>query len=187
MSTASITVVCGCLLLIGILFWPTLYRYEKMTAGQSSFPVRVHRLTGYTEYFYGGEWVPERGRKSSSKGARLPADEKEKVTGSARFSNGIFSGELYNGGSWIVTAATFRVIAKAHDGSARWDRSFRTGVRIEPMSTSFFFFMTGDNEGSLQLSGKSRMWRVAKIKKHYIEIRSYHFRLTTRPVGSLMI
>jgi hypothetical protein len=59
MNTKIIAIICVTVILIGILFWPTLYRYEKITSQGETILVRINRLTGYTECFLGRRWVPQ--------------------------------------------------------------------------------------------------------------------------------
>ena len=145
MRTRNIVIICVALLAAGILFWPTLYRYDKMTSGELSVPMRMNRLTGYTEYFYGGKWNPEKGRKERKPMQVLPADQQARITGNASLSFGSFSGKIYNGSDWTVTGLTFRVVAKEKDGSVRWDRKFKESMNVQPLSTtSFSVSVTGD-------------------------------------------
>lgn len=160
MNTKSIAIICAAVILIGILFWPTLYRYDRMTLQGNTLPVRTHRLTGYTEYFLMGKWIPQEGQQSSKKSKMLPFDEQIKVTGNAGLSGyGSFSGKVYNGSSWTITDMIIRVIAKEKNGSVRWDRKFKEARVISPLSTaSIYITVTGDeNVASFE-------WNIEEIR-----------------------
>ena len=147
MKTKNLIIICLTLLIAGIIFWPTLYRYERMTIRGNSLPVRINRLTGYTEYFVLGKWVPERDQEKKQKGTRIPHEVRSKITGNASLSYGTFSGNIYNGSGWTITNITFRVIAKEKDGSVRWDRKFNKSIQIDPLSTSYFSVAVTGDEG----------------------------------------
>ena len=144
MKTANLIIICVCitLLIAGVLFWPTLYRYDKIG---NSMPIRINRLTGYTEYFADGKWNPEEGHEKFTI-QTLPVEEQAKVTGNAslKYPYGSFSGKIYNGTEWTITELTFRIVVKEKDGSARWYRLFKESKTIEPLSTgSFSISVTG--------------------------------------------
>ena len=142
--------ICATLLIAGVLFWPTLYRYDKTTYGGHSILIRINRLTGYTERFIGGKWYPERGHEKKEKKKkeiqRLPANEQAKITGKAGLTkSGLFGAQIYNGSDWTVWQLIFRVVAKEEDGSIRWDRKFKRSITIDPLSAkSFYIGQTGD-------------------------------------------
>jgi len=67
MREKNIIVICGIicttLIICGILFWPTLYRYDKTT---NQTIVRINRVTGYTEMLYLSHgWEPVRNQKNA--------------------------------------------------------------------------------------------------------------------------
>lgn len=127
------------IILIGVLFWPTLYRYERM--GQTV--VRIRRVTGEAAILSGSSWVT---REKPREVEPLPIGAQSKVTGNAGLSGfGSFSGKLYNGSDWTITRAVFRVVAKEANGKTRWDRQFATQVYVTPLSaSSFYVSVTGD-------------------------------------------
>lgn len=43
----ALAVAC---LMIGIFFWPTLYRYDQLTSGTKTVPVRINRVTGNAQF-----------------------------------------------------------------------------------------------------------------------------------------
>ncbi len=57
-GTLTLLMIFAFLTFCGIACWPTLYRYDYLTSGNTSIPIRVHRLTGETETFR-GRWQPE--------------------------------------------------------------------------------------------------------------------------------
>jgi hypothetical protein len=51
--------ICVTLIILGILFWPTFYRYDKIEDKiEGKMPVRINRITGYTEILYTNGWKP---------------------------------------------------------------------------------------------------------------------------------
>ena len=158
MKTKNLIVICITLLIVGILFYPTLYRYEKTSVEGNTFPVRINRVTGYTEYFVLGTWNPEKGQKKKAKGSKLPYDARLKITGNASLRYGDFSGKIYNGSDWTITSITFRVEAKEKDGIVRWDRKFKKSIKIEPLSTSSFSITVTGDEGI-----GSHVWYIDEI------------------------
>ncbi len=113
MTTGRIAIVCIFLLMVGVLFWPTLYRYERVsesTGGVTSTSLlRIQRLTGHTERYVGGRWVAP---TLPAVPEPLPTTEWSKVTGNARLKDGVLEGEIYNGSRWTVARVNVRVAAK---------------------------------------------------------------------------
>lgn len=147
MQTKNLIIICITLLIAGILFWPTLYRYDKVSVMRGrSLLVRVNRLTGYTEFLGRSGWVPV-GKVGRKKVRNIPYEEWSKITGKASLSDGIFKGEIYNGSNWKITSITVRIVAKEKDGRIRWDRKFKKEISIDPLSTSSFSISVIDDEG----------------------------------------
>lgn len=48
------TIVC---IVFALFVWPTLYRYDHMTTGPSTVPVKINRITGTGYYFAFGRWI----------------------------------------------------------------------------------------------------------------------------------
>jgi hypothetical protein len=89
--------ICATLIICGVLFWPTLYRYDKI-GGKS--PVRINRLTGYTEILYGSGWA----RMVSDKEYQLiPKEEIAKIEVRGNFDGeGYYKFSVYNGNGWNI-------------------------------------------------------------------------------------
>lgn len=147
MNTKTSIVVCVTLLLAGVLFWPTLYRYEKMDFQGLSTLVRSNRVTGHTEYYMLGQWVAEKPQKKEKASQPLPSVEKSLVIGKATLGARMFNGEIYNGSDWTLTSVTFRVVAKEKSGSVRWDRKFKETTRLNPLAASYFSVTVTETEG----------------------------------------
>ncbi|MBA4398039.1 MAG: hypothetical protein C0394_11750 [Syntrophus sp. (in: bacteria)] len=56
MIPAALAVVCGCVLLYGAFFWPTLYELSLIHTGGKMYPLRINRITGIVVYFDGEQW-----------------------------------------------------------------------------------------------------------------------------------
>ena len=141
--TRNLLIICTTLIVVGIIFWPSLYRYQTLKLGNNSFPVKINRVTGSAEYFSSGGWISfaskEEGKAKNS--VQLPDSEKAKISGNGDLSvsQGEFSGGIYNGSSWMVTSIAVRILLREFDGSVKWDRKFVTGVLAEPFSSGFFY------------------------------------------------
>jgi hypothetical protein len=161
MKTGHLLIVVAAALVAGILFWPTLYRYDKLKAGDNTYPVRINRVTGHTELFIGSAWVPEKGRSRTTKGKPLPPEELSNLTGDAQLISGHFQGKVYNGSAWVVTRIVFGVVAKEKDGRIRWGRALSDAFNLEPLSTgSFYISVTGEEEiGSFE-------WQIMEAEGH---------------------
>jgi hypothetical protein len=147
MNTKKLLIVCATLLLAGGLFWPTLYRYEKMDFQGLSTLVRINRLTGYTEHYMLGQWVPEKGQKKGRESQLLPSAESSLLIAKASLGRRMFNGEIYNGSNWTISSVTFRIVAKEESGNVRWDRKFKETVRINPLAASNFAVAVSEAEG----------------------------------------
>lgn len=188
MNTKNITIICVTLILIGVIFWPTLYRYDKMTGGGYVFLIRTNRLTGYTEYFQ-GKWIPQEEQQNIKKSESLPLEEQIKVIGGkAELNRGYtdgpyFKAELYNGSSWTITDVIIRVVVKAKlnkelfnalkkyikedngkkvditGQSVRWDRKFEASCMISSLSTGSIYINVIDIEDLT-----SWFWDIVEIR-----------------------
>ena len=147
MNIKTSIIFCVTLLLAGVLFWPTLYRYEKMDFQGLSTLVKINRLTGYTEYYMLGKWVAEKPQKKEKVSQPLPSEEKSLLIAKATLEGKMFNGEIYNGSDWTLTSVTFRVIAKEKSGSVRWDRKFKETTRLNPLAASYFSVIVTEAEG----------------------------------------
>lgn len=137
------SMLCVTLIVWGIFFWPTLYRYDK-TEGKL---VRINKITGYTEILYDSGWVPSVEKKIRV----MPQDEKNKVevigrldlfeakekpvTG-GRFLYSGYKGTIYNGTSWTIRKVRLSIAAKNKTGKDEWQKIYETSVDIPPFSWS---------------------------------------------------
>jgi hypothetical protein len=102
MKGKSIVILCAmlCTTLIawGILFWPTLYRYDK----SKGRPARINRVTGYTEILYSSGWKPTISEQDVTV---IPYEEVAKIELKSKQINkeGIYNILIYNGSSWTIT------------------------------------------------------------------------------------
>jgi hypothetical protein len=116
MNQKSITALCITVIICGVLFWPTLYRYDHIMVGGNTFPVRMNRITGYTQVYLADKWVSEEQHKSQPIIAEelFPPEERAKIQGNAGFNDHgtSFTGEIYNGSrDWTITSIILRVTA----------------------------------------------------------------------------
>ncbi len=154
-----LAVTCATLILSGVLFWPTLYRYDKLTIGSRSILVRSNRVTGYSERFLGDRWEPAEEEKPIE---ALPSKEQDKVTGNAGFSNDgeRFEGGLYNGSAWTIKRLVIRIKVKEKSGAVKWDRTFEASTDIKPLSTGSFSVSVLDAQGVTPADTDWTIWGI---------------------------
>jgi hypothetical protein len=124
-------VICATLIICGILYWPTLYRYDKI---EGKMPIRVNRITGYTEILYRGhEWKPVKNVQT------IPQNERDKVTilGDFNINGQIYNGEIYNGTSYTLKKIRLSIGAKNDSGIIEWQKRYETPIDIPPYSKGF--------------------------------------------------
>ena len=139
MKAGNLFVLCATIVTAGILFWPTIYRYDHDDA---DLLVRTNRLTGQTAVLVYGQWVEP---AKSIPSLPLPSGELDKLTGNAAVANGSFAGKLYNGTKWTVTNFDVLVTVKERKGAVRWSRKLQASVYAKPLDTvSFSIPVTGD-------------------------------------------
>jgi len=143
-------IICTTLIICGILFWPTLYHYDKTNFGDKQsgqYFTRVNRFTGYTEILYESGWEPKRGEK---KFTAMPQDERDKVKIKGYFRNiqpknrdqhtrwvlddSNFKGDIYNGTRWTIKKLRISIGAKDKEGKIKWQKIYETSVNIAPFS-----------------------------------------------------
>lgn len=59
---------------VAILVWPKIYRYDSINSGGKTYVLRVNSVTGHTMYFDGKEWLK----------SPIPADSVKKLSGSPK-------------------------------------------------------------------------------------------------------
>jgi hypothetical protein len=162
LSTSRLVVIGVFLFAWGIFFWPTLYRYDRITVGSASIPIRSHRITGATEVYRGTQWVPE---KNSDR--PVPPEVLASLNGNADLSpsfvssGSTLSGDLYNGSSWQISEITIRLAAVAADRSATWTRDFSEELYLRPRSSAHFIISTGPASAPFT-------WTVVAAKGHIL-------------------
>ena len=144
----SLAILSMLAVVVGIVFWPTLYRYDRFGSGEGSIPMRTNRVTGRSQLFDGIEW---RGQPSQTS-TTPPTDtlrtldplERLHVTGRATMDQvGYFSAEIYNGSRCSVVTLYITVIPLDSRGRTEYARSFRKDVRIAPLTTDNVLIHTG--------------------------------------------
>jgi hypothetical protein len=141
---------CTTLIICGIIFWPTLYRYDKTTNHKI---VRINRITGYTEILYesyGWMAVEKKGKDNlmlltdneKTKiirenhdpfaelgliGLKIPLPEGSfvDVTYKNDFS---FRSYIYNGSEYTINKMLIVLDAKNNDGTTRWKRKYKVNI-----------------------------------------------------------
>lgn len=136
-------------LVIGILFWPTLYRYDKFN---QRFPVRINRLTGYTEVLTWEGWSPMKQKSEKAELIRIPDLELDKLEAKASIAprdildEVYLSGDIYNGSSWIIRKLKIRVRVEDKSGETKWDREFNYSTHLSPLSTGSIFLKVAEDK-----------------------------------------
>jgi len=121
--------ICTTIIICGVLFWPTLYRYDKF-AGK--LPVRMNRLTGYTEILYGSGWE----RKVSDKELQeIPKEEIVKIGIRGSFDGkGCYNFTIYNGCEWDIKRIKLSIGLKDGNGKKIWEKIYESSTNIRPFS-----------------------------------------------------
>jgi hypothetical protein len=161
MNTKIVIIFCSTVIIVGILFWPTIYRYDKIVTKNYTIPIRINRITGYTEEYHpaAGGWVSFSEEKDVTKKAiPLPLQEKMKINGNAGFKwDNRFAGWIYNGSKCIITEIIVRIKAKNKDGSIRWERKFRKETYIKPLTQGALILTVADSKDA------SAEWSIEEV------------------------
>jgi hypothetical protein len=135
--------VIGCitLIILGILFWPTIYFYDKM-GGEFQFPVRINRITGYTEKLTGTGWHQVDGWQKLK---AISFEEIKHIEISSKFNirdygerADILEADIYNGTNWTIKKMRLSIEGKNKRGKTEWRKIYETSVKILPFSKGFF-------------------------------------------------
>jgi hypothetical protein len=124
--------ICATMVICGVLFWPTLYRYDKI-GGKS--PVRINRLTGHTEILYASGWEREISDKELQ---AIPKEEIGKIEIMGAFDGeGNYKFNVYNGSEWNIKRIKLSISLEIEDGKGKKDkqRIYETTANILPFST----------------------------------------------------
>lgn len=149
-------IICTTLIICGILFWPTLYRYDKVKVGESTLPVRINRLTGYTETFFGKQWIGERIIKM------ITQEEKNNIEVEGFFDDRMpkeltnpqekwiplvtnYKGTIYNGTEWNINKICLSIGGKDKAGKIHWQKLYEVSVYIPPLSRGHCLIELMDN------------------------------------------
>lgn len=129
MKEKNIIIICALIFVTliagGVLFWPTLYRYERIGG---EFPVRINRFTGYTEILYMSGWERE---VSNTEILEIPKKDISKIEIRGTFDTGInYKLDVYNGTNW-----TIRKIKISIGLSDANNKLYETMANIRPFST----------------------------------------------------
>jgi hypothetical protein len=120
--------VCVTLIICGILFWPTFYRYDKL----GRLPVRINRITGYTEILSPSGWSPAQEKNLQP----IPKDEIAKIEIRGFFDGkGSYEFTVYNGSAWTIKRIRLFVGLKDGNGKKVWERIYEKRDDILPFST----------------------------------------------------
>jgi hypothetical protein len=165
------TMGCITLIICGILFWPTLYRYDSMNDGKRIISVRINRITGNTEFFNGTlGWEKPFNPKDYAPPQRLPAAEIAKLIGENQdpfynfgrsplpkgsyvtipdkkdFS---FKSEIYNGTKYPIGRLIVIIEAKNKDETIRWKRKYQAKLngQTQPLASAIINVEPSDTFG----------------------------------------
>ena len=99
--------------IFAITVWPTWYRYDHITLGQTTLPVRTNRFTGQSEVLYTTGWQKATSTTQETRDTEraLPAEELRKVTGKGGWCAlpDAFCIDLYNGSKWKLTELSINI------------------------------------------------------------------------------
>jgi hypothetical protein len=138
-------------LIVGFVFWPTIYRYEK----SGSDVIRINRVTGLAQVLGDEGWkdlAPKEtivGRGLFTSNPFFAEDELSKIQGNAGLTGyGYFKGSLYNGTSSQIAQVEFEITAKKFQ-EVVWTRSYQEDFTDFKPKTSHAVLVavTGDEAG----------------------------------------
>ncbi len=134
------------ILVAGIVFWPTLYRYDYERFNGNQVPVKINRLTGNVELLIKGIWLSAEDSKQFMPQI-VPKDIESKVDGVASLSAGNFSGDIYNGSDWVISDIVVSVSAIDENKNFKWERKYRIEEIVTPLSYKAFSIPVADGFG----------------------------------------
>jgi hypothetical protein len=162
MKTVNLALILGFVLLIGILFYPTLYHYEK----HETSLLRINRVNGYTEVFTTNGWQSvekiqalQAQQDQDNKTFDLFLSDLAKITGNAALTGyGYFDGQIYNGTDVILREVEIEITAKKLK-SVLWKRKYKDTLYVKPLTSEKLIIpVTGDE------SGLSTEWIIVGAK-----------------------
>jgi hypothetical protein len=148
-SIKALLILSVLVVVLGILFWPTLYRYDHLGAGDQSVPLRINRLTGHTQMFIGGDWYGPKNQAqrqvSPDTSRMLDSLEQYRISGHGAVNHvGFFKADIYNGTNCTVTQLFLTIAPKDRQGRAQYRRSFQDVAFIQPLTTKGFILQVGN-------------------------------------------
>lgn len=102
-AVGIVIVVC-----FAFLVWPTVYQYEHIGTSGASHRVRIHRLSGQTDFLTVAGWK-RWGGDSNAKLVSLPVNELPKLQGEANFHTNELSCTIYNGTKYQINEIVINV------------------------------------------------------------------------------
>jgi hypothetical protein len=149
---------------LGYFVWPTPWRYDQMTTGSGTFPVRTHRITDRAEILLGPRgWVHAGNEPQSDKPLRtLSEEEISKVQGTLAITNyGWLDLSLHNGTDRKIRELLVELILDAHGGQPIERREYRLPVYAgEPLTA----FAVKAACGCQIAQGQGFSWRILSAK-----------------------
>jgi hypothetical protein len=116
--------------------WPTQFRYDRLTEGGNSYPVRMNRFTGRSELFR-GTWVdlnPRPSESAQSAAIHIPIDRLEFRGNVADY--GWFSGRVFNHSALVLTSLIIRCSSDHTDAGVRWSRLLSFEQTVAPETST---------------------------------------------------
>ena len=159
----TLLIVTGAL----IAYWIQLNNnryYISSPSSDKGIAYEIDRKTGQTWVLIGYKKAPhEKDRKEGSQLSSLPQLEKIKIRTDASLNSGLFSGEVYNGSSWVVNEVVFHLVARNQDGGVLWARDYKSFIYLEPLTAKHFFVIV------IGAENVKKYWSHIKDAKGYLE------------------
>jgi hypothetical protein len=95
-------------------------------------PVRINRLTGYTEILYDSGW--ER-NVSNRENCAMSKEKIGKIKIRGDFDAGGYKFTIYNGSGWTIKRIKISIGLKDGNDKKLWERIYETMANIQPFST----------------------------------------------------
>lgn len=124
--------VCVTLIVVGIFFWVTPYRYEKVKFDKYTLLVRINRLSGYTEILYTDGWREKVREKQTSP---IPKEEIAKIEIRGDFDGeGHYKFVVFNGTIWTIKKIRLSIGTVYPKDKAMVQRIYEIPVNVSPLS-----------------------------------------------------
>jgi hypothetical protein len=169
-KSREVVTVIGMFAVIGLIafyIWSDHNRYYIIPGSGGAGAYQIDRKTGQSWVISGNQKFEHTGEEEGAakpqaevkepeiKVEELPAEEREKLTGSAFEEYGYFKADLHNGSVWVVTCVVVELKYKDEEGKVLWSGELAWSETLWPKSTDSYTVKCLDrDEGKMSWSIK---------------------------------